>query len=291
MILTACTQCRSKRETVTDKKRTTEEAERPSSYTVDMSDLEGIGDLSDLDIESFMMTEDSEAGNTPESETTNNSPGLSSPISEDPFAGIDAAPELEGESATTDRVVPNKKKTTAGSPEHAAMLQEQLARLAADFDNFRKRSKREADEAVKFANEGILRALLPIIDNLERALESGGDPKATISGVKMVSKQFSQDLRRFGLKGFDATGDKFDPKSHEAFEMIPTADTEPGTVVKVYQRGFYMHERLLRPAMVAVSKAMPPKAEEKVEEALEAPEAPEPPQAEEAQAPEEEAAE
>ena len=121
---------------------------------------------------------------------------------------------------------------------------------------------------MKFANEGILRALLPIIDNLDRALESGGDPNATISGVKMVAKQFSQDLRRFGLKGFDAQGDKFDPKSHEAFEMIPTDEVEPGTVVKVYQKGYHMHERLLRPAMVAVSKAMP---EAPKEEAVAAP--------------------
>jgi len=271
---------------VTEKKQTIEEDEKGSTYTVDMNDLEGIGDLSDLDIESFMMTEDSDTGNTPEPETVATSPKPSSPEAEDPFAAVDSPreepPVVEEESASMDRVVPNKKKTTAGSPEHAAMLQEQLARLAADFDNFRKRSKREADEAVKFANEGILRALLPIIDNLERALESGGDPKATISGVKMVAKQFSQDLRRFGIKGFDAKGEKFDPKSHEAFEMIPTEDTEPGTVVKVYQRGYYMHDRLLRPAMVAVSKAMPPKAVEKVEEA---------PEAEEAEAPAEESAE
>ena len=271
---------------MTDKKETIEEDERASTYTVDMNDLDEIGNLSELDIESFMMNEDSEAGNNSESKAAAPSPKRSSPAAEDPFAGVDsppdAPPEVEEESASMDRVVPIKKKATAGSPEHAAMLQEQLARLAADFDNFRKRSKREADEAVKFANEGILRALLPIIDNLERALDSGGDPKATISGVKMVSKQFSQDLRRFGLKGFDAKGDKFDPKSHEAFEMIPTADTEPGTVVKVYQRGFYMHDRLLRPAMVAVSKAMPPKAAEKAEEV---------PEAEEAQAPADEAAE
>ena len=239
--------------TVTEKEEHHEEESKSSSYNVDMDEIEKLGDLADLDIESFMLDGQAEDAT---GVTTDEEAFRSSATSEEPAAPKNTekatVTEIDG---TTDRVVPTTKEITAGSPEHAAKLQEQYTRLAADYENFRKRSRRESEESVKFANEQILRALLPIMDNLDRALESGGDPKATISGVKMVVKQFAQDLRRFGLKGFDAMGNKFDPKAHEAFEMVETADEEPGTIVRVYQKGYWMHDRLLRPAMVAVSKA------------------------------------
>lgn len=244
---------------MTDEKKQNVSGDDKGAYTVDMDEIDGLGDLSDLDIESFMndaTPEPSVVGETVVGERA--APQMKT--DDDPFAslenGDDKSP-VSVDDGSMDRIHPPSKKTTAGSPEHLAKLQDQLARLAADFDNFRKRSKRETEEAVKYANEGILRALLPIMDNLKRALESGGDAAATISGVNMVSTQFSQDLRRFGLKAFDATGEKFDPKAHEAFEMVESSEHEAGTVVRVYQSGYWMHDRLLRPAMVSVAKAIP----------------------------------
>ena len=247
--------------------KTTDEKDPSGSYTLDMDDIESMGNLADLDIESFLSGEATEA--SPAEPSAPSNPG--SPSSDDdPFAALEndeepstsAAEAPEVEDGATDRVIPKTKSFKAGSAEHAAKLQEQYARLAADYENFRKRSRRESEEAVKFANEQILRALLPIIDNLDRALESGGDPAATLSGVKMVSRQFAQDLRRFGLQSFQSEGEKFDPKLHEAFEMVETSDQEPGTVVRVFQRGYTMHDRLLRPAMVSVAKEAQVKAEE-----------------------------
>ena len=262
--------------TVAEKEEQHEEEGTGSSYTVDLDDLEKLGDLADLDIESFMLDGQADSSNTVMDSEPKASAAAPSAKTEEPTPEPEPS-EVVDIDGTTDRVVPTTKEITAGSPEHAAKLQEQYTRLAADYENFRKRSKRESEESVKFANEQILRALLPIMDNLDRALESGGDPKATLSGVKMVVKQFAQDLRRFGLKGFDAMGTKFDPKAHEAFEMVESSDEEAGTVVRVYQKGYWMHERLLRPAMVAVAKAktVPPEpvADENVSPAEE--EAPE----------------
>lgn len=244
---------------MTDEKKQNVSGDDKGAYTVDMDEIDGLGDLSDLDIESFMNDATPEPSITEETIVKERAKPEKK-TGDDPFASLgnssDGSP-MGVDDGSMDRIHPPSKKTTAGSPEHLAKLQDQMTRLAADFDNFRKRSKRETEEAVKYANEGILRALLPIMDNLERALESGGDPTATISGVKMVSTQFSQDLRRFGLKAFDATGEKFDPKAHEAFEMVESEDYEAGTVVRAYQSGYWMHDRLLRPAMVSVAKAMP----------------------------------
>ena len=236
------------------KDKTTDNNEPAGAYTLDMDDIESMGDLADLDLESFLN------GQEPEPKDAEPASSPTEAAVEDPFAAleeVDTAPSAdsdEPEDGATDRVIPKQKSFKAGSAEHAAKLQEQYSRLAADYENFRKRSKRESEEAVKFANEQILRALLPIIDNLDRALESGGDPEATLSGVKMVSRQFAQDLRRFGLQSFQSEGEKFDPKLHEAFEMTETSDHEPGTVVRVFQKGYTMHDRLLRPAMVSVAK-------------------------------------
>lgn len=132
-------------------------------------------------------------------------------------------------------------------------MKDQLLRLGADFENLRKRAAREADEARKFGVERFARDVLPVVDNLERALQhaKGGDP--VVDGVKMVAKQFVDILGQFGIKAIDAQGKPFDPEKHEALSQIPAPGVAAGTVVAEMQRGYMIHDRLLRAAQVAIA--------------------------------------
>lgn len=132
-------------------------------------------------------------------------------------------------------------------------MKDQLLRLGADFENLRKRSAREVDEARKFGVERFAREVLPVVDNLERALQhaKGGDP--VVDGVKMVAKQFLDVLGQFGVKGFEAVGKPFDPERHEALSQVPAPGAAPGSVVAEMQRGYMIHDRLLRAAQVAIA--------------------------------------
>lgn len=159
-----------------------------------------------------------------------------------------AAPVEEGEGA-------GDEPQTDGE----AVLREQLLRLAADFENFRKRARREQDELRKFGVEGVAKAMLPVADNLERALKhtGGKDDDPFVQGVAMVAKQFADVLATFGVQGFDSMGEAFNPERHEAMGQVPSGDVEPGTIVEEMERGYFLHERLLRPAKVIVAAALP----------------------------------
>jgi molecular chaperone GrpE len=160
-------------------------------------------------------------------------------------------------------VVENEKKETY----------ERLLRSAADFDNFRKRQRKDLDEARLKAKEDVLKEMLPVIDNLERALAASQDASATsgtvVDGVKLVLRQFTSALDRFEVKPFSALGEPFDPARHEAISQVETTAHPPGTVASEMQRGYTIGPRLLRPALVAVAKApaAPPAEEPKQEPA------------------------
>lgn len=128
-------------------------------------------------------------------------------------------------------------------------------RAAADLENYRRRAMREREETAKFGQERLLKEILPVIDNLERALDpkNSADVASLRTGVEMTHKMFENALAHFGLKGFSAMGKPFDPAIHEAMQAVES-DEEPGTVVAEMVRGFMLHERLLRPAMVFVAK-------------------------------------
>lgn len=132
---------------------------------------------------------------------------------------------------------------------------DRLLRGAADLDNQRKRAQREREEIQKFGVEKLVKDLLPAVDDLDRALAAAqpGDPLA--DGVKLVRAGLEAALGRHGVKGFSAMGAPFDPALHEALLQVPTADAAPGTVVLEHARGFTMHDRLVRPAMVGVAVA------------------------------------
>lgn len=139
--------------------------------------------------------------------------------------------------------------------------QQKLLRAHADMDNARKRMQREADEARKTAAQSLLKDVLPVVDNLDRAVEHAGNASGPlIEGVKMVVRQFLQILEKHGAKPVDAKGQAFDPHVHEAMSSIVTAEVPPGHVAQVFQRGWTLHDRLVRPALVLVAEAPPTEA-------------------------------
>jgi molecular chaperone GrpE len=135
--------------------------------------------------------------------------------------------------------------------------QERVLRTAADAENFKKRLQREKEEQTRYANEYLMRELLPVIDNLERALEHsevGADQGGLLEGLNMTLKGFLDTLTRFGCTPVEAAGKPFDPNFHEAVSQEESADHEPNTVLRELQKGYMLKERLLRPAMVLVAK-------------------------------------
>jgi len=135
--------------------------------------------------------------------------------------------------------------------------QEQYLRTLADMENLRKRTQREKEELGKFANENILREILPVIDNLERAIEHAEQADSSdglLEGVQMTLTQFSQVLERFGVKPVESLGEPFDPALHQAMGQMETEEFPANTVAQQMQKGYQLNERLLRPAMVMVAK-------------------------------------
>lgn len=137
-------------------------------------------------------------------------------------------------------------------------LKGRLLRTAADYENFRKRSDREKEDLRKYGANKVVTDFLPIVDNLERAIAHGekGDEASggLADGVRMVLRQFATQLEKFGVKGFDSLDEIFDPEKHEAVQQVEREDVPTNTVVEEFQRGYFIHDRLLRPAMVVVAK-------------------------------------
>ncbi len=138
----------------------------------------------------------------------------------------------------------------------ATKLREQLLRTAADFDNFRKRTRRDIEDAQRKSVERVLLELLPVSDNLERAVQAaqqGGDAAAVVEGVTMVLRFFEDALNRLGVERVPSVGQPFDPSIHEAVQQIES-DESPGTVVHELTPGYRMNGKLVRPAMVGVAR-------------------------------------
>lgn len=135
--------------------------------------------------------------------------------------------------------------------------EDKYLRLYAETDNFKKRMTRDFSEREKFCNEGIIKDLLPVLDNLERALahagESGGSDALT-EGVQMVRKQLVDALAKNGVTQVESVGLPFDPAKQQAMMQVETDDYEEGTVVEEFQKGYFLNDRILRPAMVTVAK-------------------------------------
>jgi molecular chaperone GrpE len=129
-------------------------------------------------------------------------------------------------------------------------------RQRAEFENYQKRARKERDDERRFASSFLAQDLLPVIDNLERALQAAqqaGDQGSLVQGVAMVQAQFLEQLKRHGISRIEAQDQPFDPNRHQAVMQRQTANLEPNTVVQVLEPGYMIHDRVLRPAKVVVS--------------------------------------
>ena len=136
--------------------------------------------------------------------------------------------------------------------------QDRLLRALAEAENVRRRLERTADDRVKYANEAILRDLLPVLDNFDRALaaaRNGGSAANVVEGVELIQRELLRVLERAGLSRYSAVGQPFDPARHEAIARVVSGEAPPDTVVSETGPGYLLHGRVLRPALVAVAAA------------------------------------
>jgi molecular chaperone GrpE len=135
---------------------------------------------------------------------------------------------------------------------------DRLLRASAEFDNFKKRSSREMEEFRKFANQSLIKEMLSVVDNLELAMNSTNGHKTIdkdlLQGLEMTHKEILKVFEKFNVKPIDAKGQPFDPTFHEAVMQEETSDSPKNTVINELQRGYMIHDRLLRPSMVVVAK-------------------------------------
>jgi molecular chaperone GrpE len=141
-----------------------------------------------------------------------------------------------------------------------AETRDRWIRLNADFENFRRRTLKEREEAYQFGHQALAKDLLPAVDNLERAIDAArksgvGDLESLLQGLELVRRDLDSVLGKHGVTEVEALGQPFDPSVHEALAQLPDASVPPNTVVQVFQRGYRLRDRLLRPAQVLVSKA------------------------------------
>lgn len=182
----------------------------------------------------------------------------------------EAADAAQQPSVTDSQDVSTTIEDAAVSPvtaleEERDQLRDRLVRVSADFDNFRKRSRKDVEQAERRGREAILRELLPVIDNLERAVvasRDAADIAAVRDGVLMVLKQFEDTASRISLDRIESVGKRFDPNIHDAFQQVETDEHPPGTIIQEYQPGYMLDDRLLRPAMVVVARKAKPAAPE-----------------------------
>ncbi|MDM8552511.1 nucleotide exchange factor GrpE [Desulfobacterales bacterium HSG2] len=158
-------------------------------------------------------------------------------------------------------------RVSAEAEQEIKETQDRLLRVSAEFENYKKRSAREMEGFKKFANESLIKEMLPVVDNLERAIDSSGNDNdndgSIVEGVNMIRSDILKAFEKFGVKPIVSVGEPFDPGFHEAVMQEESEEHSENTVTKELQKGYTMNERLLRPSMVIVSKA---KAKDESEE-------------------------
>jgi molecular chaperone GrpE len=176
--------------------------------------------------------------------------------------GGDGAAEVEPGAAQGDDAAPAEASTAAETPEEVAAAtapaepDERYLRLAADFENFRRRKAQELIDRSRYASEDAAKALLPVLDNLRRAIghaADAGDEAVMVSGLELVVREFETALEQLGVEPIEAKGRPFDPALHEAIGGEDSEDVEVDTVADELQRGYRLHDRVIRPSLVRVA--------------------------------------
>ena len=184
-------------------------------------------------------------------------------LKEQPQPISEEAPAEETEetgAAEAGEGAPALEEQLAAAQEEARKNWDLYLRERADLENFRRRAQKEKEDLARYANENILKELLPVLDNLERALEharqeGGAGEESLRQGVEMTLGLFAKSLEKFGVTPIQAEGAPFDPAWHEAMGQLESADHPANTVVKELQKGYQLNGRLLRPTLVMVAKA------------------------------------
>lgn len=162
---------------------------------------------------------------------------------------------LEEDSRVTDAGL-SVQEQLAGKTEECKALNDKYLRLAAEFENYKRLTQRDQREQIRFGNEQLLKELLAVVDNLERAIKAAqtnrGD-SALVQGVELTLKQLSGILAKFGVQAIETSGHDFDPSAHQAVSYGPSNDVPANKVLDEFQKGYRLHDRILRAAMVSVS--------------------------------------
>lgn len=177
------------------------------------------------------------------------------------ISGLDSETPQSGEvSALSDQREPEQaselEKLLTAKADECNALNDKFLRLAAEFENYKRLSLREQRDQVRYGNEQILKELLPVVDNLERAIQSAKDSQsqdALIQGVNLTLKQLTGALTKFGVRPVTSVGQLFDPKCHQAVSQVESAIVPENMIVEEFQKGYLLHDRILRAAMVSVS--------------------------------------
>ena len=175
----------------------------------------------------------------------------------DGISGDEHRKKKKKDDAKKDAVIDELKKTLSEKEEIVKSLQDKMLYMQADFENFKKIKNKEKQDVLKFGNEVLIKDLLPVVDNLERALEHASktnDFKSIHDGVKIVLNEFLKVLEKAGVQPVEALGQKFDPNFHEAFFQEERKDVEPEIIVSEHLKGYVLNGRLIRPSLVSISK-------------------------------------
>ena len=179
---------------------------------------------------------------------------------------------LKSETEKTDEAKPDDpikdlESKLAAKEQEAKESYDRLLRVSAEFENYKKRASREMEDFRKFSNQSLLKEMLSVVDNLELAMNSTNGHKAIdkdlLQGLEMTHKEILKVFEKFNVKPIDAKGQPFDPTFHEAVMQEETNDSPKNTVINELQRGYMIHDRLLRPSMVVVAKPKENKDDEK----------------------------
>jgi len=173
-------------------------------------------------------------------------------VSENRLTSHEEGTEVQGREVAEESLLEVKEQLTAELQE----INDKYVRLYAEFENYKKRVYKDKEEIIKYGNENLLYELLPVIDNLEMALKhaSNNVSSGLVQGVEITLKELKKTLEKFGLIAIDADGKPFDPLIHHAMMQVERDDVEENTVVEELRKGYMLKDKVLRPALVAVSK-------------------------------------